>query len=507
MANTNDSFIGLQPRPVSEYPFDTLTNLGNTINQNYDLDKISIIDLSQRVSREFSFRKINRLSNNMAVSLKRKQIHQGDKVALIARNSIEFIVTLFGIYRIGAVAVPLNYKMPKKELDYMITDSDSKLIFTDGRVKFTNAINLIEEFENLTKDRDVHVPLHVDDIKEALILYTTGSTGRPKGIVIGHANHLWMVTNHRIQDRVYGKYCKTLISTPMCHMNGLSTVQKSIASHSTVVLLPEFDAKKYLKVIPKYKINRLYAVPPMLAMMVEEKTLIDKADLSSVKVIYMASAPLSSKLLSNVKRYFPQSLVFNSYGLTEMGPSIFGPHPKNIPRPNLSVGYPDPRISVRIVDGILQIKSPGMMLGYNNRPDLYSESVTSDGYFITKDLFTVDENGFYYFVDRADDMFKSGGNTVYPSKIEEILETHSEVDRAVVLGIEDDIKGKKPYAFVTRKNNNLTEETLKNYVLKKAAPYMLPRRIWFLDTLPVNGTNKIDKKTLEKMALTNLSLK
>jgi acyl-CoA synthetase (AMP-forming)/AMP-acid ligase II len=154
-----------------------------------------------------------------------------------------------------------------------------------------------------------------------------------------------------------------------------------------------------------------------------------------------------------------------------------------------------------------KVKSPSMMTRYNNRPDLMATSLTEDGFFITNDLFSVDENGFYFFTGRADDMFKSGGNTVYPSKIEEILESHAEVQNAIVLGIEDDIKGKKPYAFVIRTTESVvSEQQLKDYVLANAAVYMHPRRIWFLETFPLIGSNKIDKKELLKLALAKLSI-
>ena len=488
---------------LTDYKLPVLTNLGLTANTNHNLDKIAIIDYNRGTARHYSFNDIDRLANNAAGYLRRVGIQQGDRVAIVAKNSAEFVAVLFGIYRIGAVAVPLNYKTSKADIEYMIKDSNAKLVFCDHTTSalLGSAIDL-QNTPDLFADCDRIDPIDVSKIDEGLLLYTSGSSGFPKGVIISHKSHLWVVGRHRKLDRKWGVDRTSIISAPLYHMNGLSTTQGGFASYSTIVLLPEFNARKYLELIQLHKINTLYAVTPMMAMLVNEKPLIDSTDLSSVRGVFMASAPLSKKLVGEVKHYFPKAWITQSYGLTEAGPRMFGAHPDKLDKPELSVGYPVPEISIRLVDGILQVKSPSMMNGYNNRPDLNKQSFTEDGYFITNDLFTVDHNGFYYFAGRADDMFKSGGNTVYPSKIEEILESHSEVQNAVVVGIEDEIKGKKPYAFVIRTAGSVvSEQQLIDYVLANAAVYMHPRRIWFLDTLPLIGSNKIDKKNLEKLAL------
>jgi acyl-coenzyme A synthetase/AMP-(fatty) acid ligase len=501
--STEEPDDGPDQGPVSTYPFDLITNLGMTINRHYDLEKTAIIDIANDLLRKFTFNDIDKLSGNVSSFLKNNNIQQGDRVAVISKNCVEFVTLLFGTYRIGAVIVPINYKSSKQDLDFMIQDSGAKIIFSDCGY----GINIKELF-NLIPSVPFDNPVHVDDIEDGLILYTSGSTGTPKGVVIAHKSHLWTINRHKVKDRKWGPKRLSIISAPMYHMNGLSTVQGSIAAHSTIILLPEFNAKIYLQLIGKYKINTLFAVTPMIAMLINEKPLVDNTDLSCVRAIFMASAPLSKNLLDNVKHYFPNAWLSNSYGLTEAGPRVFGPHPdKSIVKPSLSVGYPVPQIQTRLVDGVLQVKSPSMLTRYNNRPDLMSTSLTEDGFFITNDLFSVDENGFYFFVGRADDMFKSGGNTVYPSKIEEILESHSEVQNAVVVGIEDDIKGKKPYAFVIRTQGSVvSEQQLIDHVLANAAVYMHPRRVWFLDALPLIGSNKIDKKNLEKLALEYLAV-
>jgi acyl-coenzyme A synthetase/AMP-(fatty) acid ligase len=237
----------------------------------------------------------------------------------------------------------------------------------------------------------------------------------------------------------------------------------------------------------------------MLSMMFQD-TFIEQADVSSLRQIRSASSHLSQKLSDTVKTYFPNASIFNSYGTTEVGPALFAPHPKGIPRPATSVGYPAEGIEYRIVDRILQIKSPSMILNNDN-----NQSFTEDGFFITNDFFKVDCDGFYYFLGRADDMFKCGGNSVYPAQVEEILESHPDVISAVVIGIEDDIKGYKPCAFVVvKKHTTIDELELKQYVLDNGPAYQHPRRIWFINEFPLLAGNKIDKEKLKQMHSNNI---
>jgi acyl-coenzyme A synthetase/AMP-(fatty) acid ligase len=227
--------------------------------------------------------------------------------------------------------------------------------------------------------------------------------------------------------------------------------------------------------------------------MLKEKELLVRLDLSCVKHIGMASAPVSRSLFNSLKSTFPKAAIVNNYGITEVSPGMFGKHP-TLPTPDLSVGYPIPGIDYRIVDGILQVRSPSMFLKYNN---LDIKNLTDDGYFITNDLFEVDKDGFYFFLGRGDDMFVCGGNNVYPRQIESVLESHPFVQYAVVIGVEDEDKGMKPYAFVVSNSN---EDELKTHALKFLPPSHCPRKIWNLETLPLNSVNKVDKAKLKEQA-------
>jgi acyl-CoA synthetase (AMP-forming)/AMP-acid ligase II len=475
-----------------------LKNLGNLIHPNCDLDKVALIDLSSITPRSYSFGDIDQLSNAVARGLGIKKIKAGDRIAIISNNSADLIATFFGSMRLGAVPILINTKLTELQIQNILTDSQSKLVFTDTNYKFNaETVNFKNNFTQFLNFGDFEC-INPTETDVAFILYTSGSTGTPKNIEVLHKNHIWAITRNVQYDQWSSKRT-SLISAPLYHANGLTTFEGSFLGQSTIVLLPKFDPLTCIRAIEKYQVDTMYCVPTMLAMMFQD-TAIEQANLSSLKQIRSASSHLSQKLADTVKTYFPNASIFNSYGTTEVGPALFAPHPKGIPRPATSVGYPAEGIEYRIVDGILQIKSPSMILKNEN-----NQSFTEDGFFITNDLFKVDCDGFYYFLGRADDMFKCGGNSVYPNQVEEILESHPAVISAVVVGIEDDIKGYKPYAFVAvRKHTTIDELELKEYVLDHGPAYQHPRRIWFIDEFPLLAGNKIDKEKLKQMHRNNI---
>ena len=291
-------------------------------------------------------------------------------------------------------------------------------------------------------------------------------------------------------------------------MNALALAKLACAAHATIVLLPRFEARAYLEAIGHYRPTWLTAVPPMIAMMLRETDTLAHADLSSVEFIRMGSAPVSASLMEATHRVFPKAAVTNAYGTTEAGPVVFGPHPNGLPQPENSVGTPHPGVQLRLVDGgnrdvdqgVLEMKCPAVMLGYHNRPDVPSP-VTPDGYYITGDVFRRDEDGFHYFIGRTDDMFVSSGENIYPADVERMLERHPDVGQAVVIPVDDEIKGAKPVAFIIPKaGRNPSEDAIKQYALANAPAYQHPRFVWFVDELPLASTNKVDRAALRKLA-------
>jgi long-chain acyl-CoA synthetase len=500
---------------VSQVP--AFANLGALTPADRDLDKIAIINLSTGRERRFSYRDFEAQADAVARSLAARGLARGDRVAILSANCFEYLTTVHGIMRAGFVAVPVNFKFPASTIDYIIHDSGAKLVFCDARrfdsapknlprIRFDGEGSEFAEFLN----PGPFAAIAAADGEPAMFLYTSGSTGRPKGVVLSHQSHIWVVQQRMAaQDMSDHRF---LVAAPLYHMNALAMSQLAHAAHATVILLPQFTAQLYLKAIEDYRCTWLTAVPPMIAMMLNEKERLAATDLSSVAFLRMGSAPVSHSLMEAIHRALPKAVVTNAYGTTEAGPVVFGPHPKGLPQPEMSVGYPHPKVQVRLIGengslsdvGVLEMKSPAIMNGYHNRPDVASP-ITGDGFYITGDVFRRDQDGFYYFVGRTDDMFVSGGENIFPGEVEKMLETHPDVIQACVVPVDDDIKGTKPVAFVVkREGSGLSESSLKAFALENAPAYQHPRSIWFVDSLPLATTNKLDRNTLRELATKKL---
>jgi long-chain acyl-CoA synthetase len=488
---------------MANFPF---TNLGDLIDRGRDPGKIAIVDLGGEAPREVSYAALDAAAMGVARALLAKGFVRGDRVAILAANRSEYLAAYFGIMRAGLVAVPVNFKFPAKTIDFILRDSGARLVFCDQPrredvPKDFPTVVFGGDFDAFL-DRGAFESVVPEPDEPAMFLYTSGSTGTPKGVVLSHQSHLWVV-EVRLGGQDLSRH-RYLIAAPLYHMNALALSKLACAAHATIVLLPQFTARGYIEAIGRYRATWLTAVPPMIAMMLREPDLLAKTDLSSVEFVRMGSAPVSHSLLEALHGALPLAQVTNAYGTTEAGPIVFGPHPQGIPQPEMSVGYPHPQVQLRLVgggdQGELEMKSPAVMLGYHNRPELKG-AIGPDGFYATGDVFRRDENGFHYFVGRTDDMFVSGGENIYPADVERMLERHPAVAEACVVPIDDEIKGTKPVAFiVVEKGFHPTEAEIKEFALANAPAYQHPRFVWFLDRLPLASTNKLDRKALQRMA-------
>jgi long-chain acyl-CoA synthetase len=495
------------------------TNLGDVIRRDRDLDKTAIIDLGgEQVPREFSYARLDAMANGVARALIRRGLARGDRVGILSANRAEYVAACFGIMRAGLVAVPVNFKFPRRTIRFILDDAGAKLVFCDlprcpdcpedvPSVHFGD--DGADGFDRFLDPGpfDAVVP---QPREPAMFLYTSGSTGTPKGVVLSHQSHIWVVETRLAPDLDRHRY---LIAAPLYHMNALALALLVCAAHATVVLLPQFTARAYIDAIERHRCTWLTAVPPMIAMMLRERDLLSGTDLSSVEFVRMGSAPVSQSLMAAIHQALPQAAVTNAYGTTEAGPVVFGPHPQGLPQPEMSVGYPHPKVELRLVDGdnrdaaqgVLEMKCPALMNGYHNRPDV-KPPFTPDGFYVTGDVFRRDADGFHYFIGRTDDMFVSGGENIYPADVERMLERHPDIAQAAVVPIDDEIKGQKPVAFVVPKAGRApSEDEIKRFALANAPAYAHPRFIWFTEELPLASTNKVDRTALHRLAQERLA--
>ncbi len=485
-------------------------NQGDAISRDVPGEALALIDAGGNGSdRAYSYADIQRLSGAVARGLLKRGLKRGDRVAILSANRAEFLLTFLGTMQAGLVSVPVNYKLPAETVAYIVGDCDAKLVIgDDARLPLApDSVPKISFDSGFTAllDEGPFTPLKMQPGEPALFLYTSGSTGRPKGVVLSHYSHLWAISQRTRRAVPLGQ--RALIAAPLYHMNGLAMCQTTFSHGDTVVLLPQFTTKGYVEAAAKHRVAFLTSVPTMIAMLLRERELLASHDLSAVEAVRMGSAPITQALIDQVRAAFPKAMISNGYGTTEAGPVVFGPHPKGIAQPELSTGYPHPDVELRLIrdgrevqdEGELQMKCGALMTHYHKLPEVTAKAMTLDGYYRTSDVFRRDESGFFYFVGRVDDMFVCGGENIYPGEVEKMLERHPGIHQAAVIAVPDELKGHKPVAFVVRTDvTDLDEQAIKTYVLANAPAYQHPRRVFFVDEMPLAGTNKIDKRVLAR---------
>ena len=486
-------------------------NLGDILQLPAHGDGSAIVDLRDESKvRQYSAFEFDALCDSVGRGLLRRGIRPGARIGILAENRVEFAAAYFGVMRMGAVAVPVNHKLPRATIAHIFRDSGIELALSDAaRRPFVPAtvptIDLDGGGENGFEafldpgPLDTFVP---DEEALAEILYTSGSTGVPKGVPLTHRGQVWAIAHYVEPLPAILPHASTIVVAPLYHMNGLFNITVALANRMQVVLLPRFDARRFLDTVARYRCTFLSGIPTMYALMVRERDLVERLDLGSVRDVSIGSAPLTDALLAQVHEMFPNAHIDNGFGTTEAGPAVFGPHPDGLPRPPLSLGYPLADIGCKLVDGtspddgILALRTPALTHGYLNLPQA-TASRMRDGWYLTGDVMRRDANGFYFFVGRADDMFTCGGENVYPGEIEKMLERHAAVAQAIVVPAPDDIKGQIPIAFIVpRRGAAPTAAQIKDYALEHGPAYAHPRFIEFLDNLPVSGTQKIDRTSL-----------
>jgi acyl-CoA synthetase (AMP-forming)/AMP-acid ligase II len=489
---------------------DGRNNLGALFCEYVDSDRTAIIDLSnEKAPREITYAALDSSCNAITRALSARGVAIGDRIGILSLNRYEFISLMFGAMRAGIVPVPINIKLPAHSVDAIARDAGALMTFTDAGARPLCPAGLpVIDFDHdypSFLDPGPFDPIEPGEDGVAFQPYTSGSTGRPKGVLLSHKAHIWvgrsLAANRRIQPGD-----SLLVAAPLYHKNAMNIVKSGFAVGATIVLLPRFEARAYIRAAGRYGVKALSGVPTMYALMLQERDLLAETDLSSVRLLTLGSAPTSDALYDSLTAAFPHAEVRLSFGITESSPVMFGPHPDGRKAPRNSIGWPLPDTEIRLEggesadQGVLVVRTPGMMLGYHNMPEETARRLR-DGWFNTGDILRRDAEGWYYFVGRVDDMFVSGGNNIYPGEVEGVLERHPDIYQAIVVPAPHALKDKVPYAFVVpRPDIELLEKAVKSYALENLPPSHHPRRVLFLDALPLAGTNKVDRKALEARA-------
>ena len=461
-------------------------------------------------------------------------VSKGDRVAVLAANSPEWIITFWATQCLGAIAVGLNSWWTPPEITYGVDLTGPKVIVADAKRAELLAAAGVSEFELLTIEQDVprivaegagaELPsADVDEDDPAVILFTSGTSGRPKGALHSHRNVLAVADYHRYSDALVAAMYQRpyddsvpsdnryLLASPLFHIASLHNLAVPRLATGSAVVMTEgaFDIDKVFGLVEREKVTNWGAVPTMAARMLEHENP-GRYDLSSLTAFALASAPSSPALKQRLREKFPfadQALV-DSYGLTECSTAVavatapeLDAFPGTLGKPIITVDLEirDP-FGERVPDGTegeVCVRSPYVMLGYWEDPDATDAAITVDGWLRTGDYGTV-ENGRLRLTGRRSDLILRGGENVYPTEIEQCLDEHPDVVESAVIGVDNDDLGQEVAAVVVlRSTSTLTEDDLRSFCAERLAYYKIPT-VWRIthDLLPRNATGKIVRRAV-----------
>jgi long-chain acyl-CoA synthetase len=459
-----------------------------------------------------SYRQLSDAARRVASLLASAGVSRGDRVGLMMPNIPAFPVAFYGALTAGAVVVPMNPLLKGREVAYYLSDSGARLLFAwrefageaaKGAADVGAEVIQVDDVE-LSSALAGHSPAagsaDADDTDDAVILYTSGTTGQPKGAQLTHGSLArnarltaeTLLQNHR-DDVMMG-------CLPLFHVFGLTCgLNATVVAGGTLTLLPRFDAGKALDIIARDRVTIFEGVPTMYAGMLHHPAA-DSADTTSLRVCVSGGAAMPVEILRGFEEKFG-CMILEGYGLSETSPVASFNHPHR-PRKAGSIGTPVEGVEMRLVSdagdavpagevGEIAIRGHNLMKGYWGKPEATAEAIP-DGWFRTGDLARVDEDGYYYIVDRKKEMIIRGGYNVYPREVEEALHEHPAVAEVAVVGMPHADLGEEVGAAVALKPGaDATPAELQQFVRERVAAYKYPRRVWLVASLPKGPTGKI----------------
>jgi len=477
----------------------------------------------------YSYSFLNAEANRVANALRSLGVHPGDRVSMWLPNCFEFITSFYGILKVGAVVVPMNILFKAREIEYLLSNSEAKVLITVASCLETvrqvrNKLFKLEKvialgledpekdalsfgkFIGKFSDQFFGVDLSLDDT--ATILYTSGTTGNPKGAMLTHRN-LYMNAEYYAEGLGANENWVGICLLPLSHLLSLAAGQFVLFGRgATLHVMERFVAEQAAMIIAKHKVNYTFAVPTVYAMFL---TLPDEPqyDLRSLEVCITTGAMTPLDLRKRFEEKFSCKTI-QAYGQVESSPVITMDR-LDKPRKFESVGYPLPHLEVKIVDdedrplppnqhGQICARGHCVMKGYWKNPEGTGEAIR-DGWLHTGDIGMIDGEGYVYIFDRKKDMIICGGYNIYPIEIENLLYEHPKVLEASVVAVPDERLGEIPKAYIVLKpGETASEQEIMDYVKERLAAYKKLRAVEFLEALPRGPTGKILRRALRERA-------
>src|SRR5690349_12251448 len=475
-------------------------------------DRTALLD----PQRSSTYAELADRTTRYAGALRRLGVGPGDRVAYLGVNAVEVFETFFATWLLGAIAVPLNYRLSGPEIRYMLDDAGASVLVhsADAAELVAAAAPLPPTLRHVLDAGfatgpalDEPPPVALDD--PALILYTSGTTGRPKGAVLTHGSMTWNTVNFLAHVDVLSTD-KALCIAPLFHCVGLGQVTlPTLFKGGSVDVLPKAEPGLVLRRVSQERITSFSAVPTMLQMMCEHPSW-DAADLSSLTLVQYGGSPVQERV---ARAWLARGVrLVQGYGMTEASPGVYmGTHDGTQAHPT-SVGVPHFFTDVALLrddrpepaagaPAELAVRGPHVFAGYWNRPEETDAAFVDGDWFRTGDVLRVDDDGWAHVVDRVKDVYISGGENVYPAEVEAVAARLDAVANCAVVGVADARWGEVGAAYVQlRDGATLTEAELRAHLEAHLARYKVPRYLQFVAELPHDATGKIRRVELRHRA-------
>jgi long-chain acyl-CoA synthetase len=470
---------------------------------------------------ELSYAELDDRGARLATLLREKGVEAGDRVGVMLPNVPDFPVAYYGVLRAGAIVVPMNVLLKRREIAFYLEDPGAKLLLAwhgfaeEARAGAAEAGVELVEVEPVafaTTLGELEPTPEVADTAEddtAVILYTSGTTGKPKGAELTHAN---LARNADVSSRTTCEIAGddvVLGALPLFHSFGQTVAMNaSLSVGACLTLVPKFDPSEALATIQRDGVTHFYGVPTMFGALLHHPGR-ERFDTSSLRTCITGGASMPVEVLRGFEDAFG-AVVLEGYGLSETSPVSSSNHPDKERKPG-SIGTPIEGVEMRVVDendepvaqgevGEIVIRGHNIMKGYWQRPEATEEAMRG-GWFHSGDMARTDEDGYFFIVDRKKDLIIRGGYNVYPREVEEVLYEHPKIREAAVVGVPHDEWGEEiGAAVVLMEGEELSPEEISAYVKDRIAAYKYPRIVWFLDDLPKGPTGKILKREIETPA-------
>ncbi|MEI2583263.1 long-chain-fatty-acid--CoA ligase [Scytonema sp. PRP1] len=500
-------------------------NIAHHIERGHLLfpDKIALIF----EEKTYTYKQLNQLVNRVANVLRGLGIKKGDRVALFLPNIPEYIISYLSILKIGAIAVSVNIMFKSNEVSYILKDCAVKVVITTelhseyveddlpdlqhiliAEGAATKGSSLTEMMAQASQTAHI---LEMDCNDPSSILYTSGTTGFPKGATLSHGN---VISNSYSANNCYSIQStdRLLLYLPLFHCFGQNAILNSaLNACATIILQRRFDIEQTLKLISVHKVTMFFGVPTVFIKLLNLD--LPVCNFKSIRYFFSAAAPMPVKVVQNwLDKY--GSLIYEGYGLTETSP--FASYNHKLKYKMGSIGSPIENVEMKVIDdnghqvqpgelGEIVIRGPNIMLGYWNRP-AETAQVIKNGWFHTGDIGRIEEDGFFYIVDRLKDMINVSGFKVYPTEVENTIYQHQAVAEVAVYGIPDPIKGEIVQASIILKaNQTITQEEISLFCHQNLANFKVPQAFNFVDSIPKSQTGKVLKRLLREDSFSHSS--